>query len=119
MRNLSCGQAVAQLTMALLALKDPGNILEQSSYYLKSSQPLPSNPALLFPTPQMGLRPSSEPRSNRGFTVLKQFAILARKWFAEAGTSTPWLLAEEKVVPEWPMGSWEQDSEGTQGDVKV
>lgn len=59
---------VAQLTMALLALIDPCNILEQSSYYLKSPSPLPSNPALLFPALQMGHRPSSEPCANRGLS---------------------------------------------------
>lgn len=70
----------------------------------------------------MGFRPSSEPRSNRGFTVLNQFTILVRKWFAETGTATPWLLSEEEVVPGWPVRSWgarlRRDTGGLQGLTK-
>lgn len=91
--------------MSLLALTDPGNILEQSSYYLWPSQPPPfkSSPSVSHSPggPQAKFRATFQQRFHS-----PESAISARKWFAETGTSTPWLLAEEKVVPEWPVGSW-------------
>lgn len=116
---MACGQVVAQLAVSLLALTDPGNILEQSSYCLWPSQspPFKSSPSVSHSPnrPQAKFRAMFQQR----FQSPESVSILARKWFAETGVSTPWLLAEERVVPEWPMRSREQDSEGTQVDFKA
>lgn len=71
---------------------------------------------LAFPVPSLQIQPFCFPlpkwASGQAQSHVQQrfhspeSAILARTWFAETGISTPWLLAEEKVVPEWPMRSW-------------
>lgn len=117
MRNVACGQVVAQLSCPCLLLQTLVTFWNSLPTTSGLHSPLPSSPALLFPTPQVGLRPSSEPRSNRGFTVLNQLSQqesgLLKLEHLHPGF---WLKKRWFLSGQW--GAGEQDTGRFQGPTK-